>query len=498
MFEPLYYKDRLLLVNPRGDIGVVTLWSPIKSVHRRLAAQGIDLDPHSSRIAVLGTLYGNGLPELLHNLLYNPQIRHLLLLGRDLSGSRLELMAFFEQGVEPTHYLGRPMYRIIGTGRKMDGSVMPDDFIGRPLSLTDLSQHPDGEAGQAIRDYFTHRPPLQSCSLPRVRRTIPQPSVQWYPSQPGAHTILRHTPLEAWQEVIFRLIRFGHRQQLRKGERIELQNMKVIVEQPIEERAEQLVGFGFSLPDLRAYQASLFDPHLANEQPYTYGNRLRGHFRDGTAPIDTLAMAIHHLREDGQSRHAYIALWDSNRDTLPLVKGHPCLVALFFRQFANQLTLTATFRTHNALDGWLRNCYGLMAIQNHVAEQIALPAGPLTLISHSISIDPQGNGLARAQAIAEAKKSDERLDPTTGKRSLRLDPQGEFVVTTDLQSRELVVQHLYQGQLLKEYRAKSAERLEGMLARDCALSEIGHALYLGREMARQEMRLKAGSEPTTD
>ena len=114
---------------------------------------------------------------------------------------------------------------------------------------------------------------------------------------------------------------------------------------------------------------------------------------------------------------------------------------------------------------------------------------PLTLISHSISIDPQGNGLVRAQAIADAKKTEDRLDPTTGRRSLRLDPCGEFVVSLDKTTQEIVVQHLYQGQLLKEYRAKESETVEKMLARDCALSEISHALYLGREMARCETRL---------
>jgi thymidylate synthase len=39
---------------------------------------------------------------------------------------------------------------------------------------------------------------------------------------------------------------------------------------------------------------------------------------------------------------------------------------------------------------------------------------------------------------------------------------------------------------LKEYRGKSAEEIERQLARDGALSDISHALYLGREIARKE------------
>ncbi|MBF0462230.1 MAG: hypothetical protein HQL87_12625 [Magnetococcales bacterium] len=490
MFEPLYYKDKLQIINPQGDIGVVTLWSPVKTVYKKLSTHGIDLDPHTSRIAALGTLYGNGLPELLHNLLYNPQIAYLVILGKDLANARQELIGFFARGLEETTYLGTPMYRIIGTDKKMDGSVKPEDFRTRPLTVTDLSVHREPELAAALQSYFAERPPQQPCQAERVRRTIPQPVVQWYPSHPGGHSLMRHTPLEAWQEVIFRLVRFGHRQQLRKGERIELQNMKVIIQEPAEEDPVPLAKWGFALADLHAYQATLLDPTPSAEQPYTYGNRLRGYFQSGTGVIDTLETAICHLREDAESRRAYIALWDSNRDTLPITRGHPCLVALFFRKWAGQLTLTATFRTHNALDGWLRNVYGLMAVQRYVADRVPLPVGSLTIISHSISIDPQGNGLARAQAIALAKKSDDRVDLATGKRSLRMDPNGELLLSTDDDTQEIVVQHLYQGRLLKEYRAKEPETLEKMLARDCALSEISHALYLGREMARCEIKLK--------
>ncbi|WP_130471351.1 thymidylate synthase [Candidatus Magnetaquicoccus inordinatus] len=490
MFEALYYQDRLQVINPRGDVGVVTLWTPPGLIANKLRNWGIDLQADSARIAVLGNLYGNGLAEMLINLLYNPQIGHLLILGRDLAGSRQELLNFFTLGVEPNHYLGRAMFRIIGTEKHLDGSVLPEDFQGRPLAVRDLSMWRDEEAAERIRDYFATLPVQQSPLLPRVRRALQQVQVQWYPSHPGAHSVLRRTPLEAWQEVIFLLLRFGQRRQLRKGERLELHNCKVIVEEPVVESEAVLARWGFSLAALQSYQQTILDGTPSAEQPYTYGNRLRGYFQAEGVTIDALAQAVHHLQEDEESRRAYISLWDSRRDILPGVRGHPCLVTLFFRKWAGCLTLTATFRSHNALDGWLRNCYGLMAIQQSVAEQVGMPVGSLTLISHSLSIDPQGEGLSRAQAIAAAKKSADRVDPETGKLSLRTDPHGEFVITIDREAGELVVQHLWQGQLLHEYRGRSSENIEKQLARDCALSEISHALYLGRELARWQMKLQ--------
>ncbi|MBF0097121.1 MAG: hypothetical protein HQM04_10855 [Magnetococcales bacterium] len=491
MFEPLYYQDRLQVVNPQGDVGVVTLWTPPGVIGKKLQQWGIDLQPHTARIAVLGTLYGNGLAEMLVNLLYNPQIVHIVILGKDLGGSRQELLNFFQLGVEPSDYLGSAMYRIIGTGRWLDGSVLPEDFQQRPLQVVDFSQWRHEEAAERVRAYFAALPAVQTTELPRVRRSVRKPEVAWYPSHPCGHTVVRRTPLEAWQEVVFRLLRFGQRQQLRKGERLELLNCKVVVDEPFAESAAVLEKWGFSLAALQEYQASILDGSPPEEQPYTYGNRLRGYFQSAPGMvIDGLEQAVRHLQEDGESRRAYISLWDGRRDLLPGVRGHPCLVTLFFRKWGETLTLTATFRSHNALDGWLRNCYGLMAIQDFVAQRVGLAVGALTLLSHSISIDPQGDGLARAKAIALAKKSDDRIDPESGKVSLRTDPNGEFVVSMDRAAGELVVHHRYRGQLLKEYRGRDSESIEKQLARDCALSEIGHALFLGREMARWQMKLR--------
>ena len=100
-FKALHFADRLTVINPRGTIGVVTLWSKVDYVIQRFRQAGVDLDPDTSPIAVFGTLYGNGLREMLRNLLYNPQIQTLFICGNNRSGSREELQKFFELGLEP-------------------------------------------------------------------------------------------------------------------------------------------------------------------------------------------------------------------------------------------------------------------------------------------------------------------------------------------------------------------------------------------------------------
>ena len=71
------------------------------------------------------------------------------------------------------------------------------------------------------------------------------------------------------------------------------------------------------------------------------------------------------------------------------MEGRPCLVSLFFRKFEGKLTLSATFRTHNAMDAYPMNLYGLMAIQGWVAKEAGLAPGALVVISHSLGLDPK-------------------------------------------------------------------------------------------------------------
>jgi thymidylate synthase len=491
-FEALYYQDRLKIVNPEGDVAITTLWSKVESAYQILEEATVDLSPASSRIAVISNLYGNGLPQMLRNLLWNPQIRHIVILGKNLSGSREWILNFFEHGLEEVEFLGAKAFRIRNTTRTIDGCVQPQAFASKP-TFTVLGDVGDAATKAGLKTFFDVLPPAQPGDLVRVEPPpIPEPTVTRFPTEPRSHTIVRDTPMEAWSELIFRLFRFGHRNMVAKKSgpegRVELQNIKAIIENPSEEPDEILQQFGFSLDKFRGYQQRILDPEKPADLGYTYGNRLRGYFRHDGQLVDSLEIAGQRLREKPDSRHAYISLWDNTRD-LPEGTDTPCFVSAFFRRFEGKLTLTATFRSHNAMEAWPENVYGLIAIQRFVAQKAGMEPGPLTVFSHSISIDV--SSLEKARKIATSKESDEVYDPATGKHGPRMDPNGAFTTTFDRATWEIGVEHSYNGMKIHEYRGKSAEEIERQLARDVALSELSHALYLGREVARKEFEMKA-------
>ena len=81
-----------------------------------------------------------------------------------------------------------------------------------------------------------------------------------------------------------------------------------------------------------------------------------------------------------------------------------------------------------------------------------------------------------------------------GKRpfKVRLDPMGYFRVTVD--EGDIIVEHRFEDVTLQEYRGRTALSLQHQIARDMALSDINHAIYLGRQLAKAEMALKNGRE----
>ncbi|MCE1247401.1 MAG: hypothetical protein LWY06_12210 [Firmicutes bacterium] len=470
IFIPLHFRDKLSVINPMGHIGVVTLWSAIKWVKGRLEEIGIDTSPSTSPVAVIGNLYGNGLPEMLRNLLYNPQIQYLIICGTDKSGSASELANFFNLGLEKVEFLGDEKLKIKNTGRIMDNMITPEMFDPKPVVFCVGDLKSEKSLDEFKRVFYSLEKPKIS-SLSRTEIQLPTVSITRFPSNPGAHQIVAEKPLDAWIELIFRLYRFGVEVKLKKGYRNELQNVRVVVEKPEFIDSEKLAELGFEPERFTEYYNTFLDKDIPADIEYTYGNRIGEYFG-----VDALAGCIENLKKDREDRKSYINLWDTGKD-IESTSGHPCLVSLYFRTFEGKLTLSASFRTHNSLDAWLKNFYGLMKIQNTVCEKLKAEPGPITVISHSISIDPRR--IETVKSIAGLMKS-----------GVVHDPCGNFRIDTE--DGEIVVRHFYRGMQINEYRNKSSLVIQHQLNRDRAVSDISHAIYLGRMLEKAETCLKTG------
>ncbi|MCK5716132.1 MAG: hypothetical protein KAH77_01495 [Thiomargarita sp.] len=454
-FEPLFYQNKLDIINPSGDVGILTCWSNPHKIRKLL--QNNDA---LSRVALITNFFGNGLPQLLRNLLYNPQIKHLIICGTDISDSKKTLLNFFELGITPCTFLGSKAFKVIDTDVIIDDGVWPTDFKNN-ISIKSV----------ATADIFKYVKSLGIEETARDRVKIPMPVAKFEqsPSEIRNHTVLRDTPVTVWKDLIFRLLKFGIRTTLKKGDRLELQNVKCIIKSP---KVENIKQYGFSKEHFKQYQDDILSPDL-NDNIYTYGNRIHGYFKYNDNVVDSLDIVIQRFNDDIETRHAYVSLWDNARD---LSEGHgcPCLVSLFFRKIEDVLTLTAVFRTHNAMNAWLENVYGLMAIQKYVSRKILLKRGAITVISNSITLDT--SQLDKARVIANNRR-----------RAMEFDGNGNFEITSD--GMQIVACHVHNGVIIKEYRGDSAAEVEREIIRDNAISDVSHAFYVCKELYKMEKGL---------
>lgn len=505
-FRALYLPDRLEIVNPTGDVGIVTLWTPLRAALRQIEqlAPGA-LEPSSSRVAVVSNLYGDGMFQMFCNLLFNPQIRYLIAVGQDLGlQTSEEIAAMKEHGLEETTILGRTVLRVPGTTRVFSAIDTFDvDRLRQQFEFHPLGKFADPGAS-ALPHLLANLPVHDSPTKERLEVIIPPPLPDDYtylPSDIAAHQVVRRSPLDCWEELVVRTARFGHPVTLANGPRLELLNARVVITHPQDDPVEALNQYGFSIDRFRAYQATMLEASLPPDISYTYGNRLRGYFTQGEESHDTLQTVIERLRSDPESRRGYVSLWDSTSD-LPVTgkpaAGVPCLVTLFFRLSMGRLTVTATYRSHNLLTAWLQNIYGLMGIQAYVAGHLGLPIGPLSVISHSLGIDPRNPRYELALSMSESWTRDEDVDRMTGRHSLREDPHGYFIVTVDEAAGEIVAEHRYDGLLVKQYRADRAIKIERDIIGDLAVSLPSHALWLGRELMVKEVQLRGRRGPSTE
>ena len=491
-FEALYYPDLLHVVNPRGDIGLVTMWSPWRTVERKLGEIAPEvLDPERSRVAVVANLYGDGMHAMFCNLLYNPQVRHLVAIGERLGLSTTdEIEAFLRDGLEDAVVLGKPVKRVRGTERIFPVVAGFDAARLRGVSFRYLGKLSRPELGDELRACVADLPQDDADAGERVRVEIPMAVPDDYsfrPSEVTGHQVVRARPLDCWQELVVRAVRFGRPVTLANGPRIELLNTKVVITDPAHDPRAALAEFGFDLDRFDRYGRRMLEPELPEGISYTYGNRLRSYFG-----VDALAAAADVLRANPESRHAYVSLWDTNGDLTGESGESPCLVTLFFRRSAEgELTLSATYRAHNLAVAWLENVYGLMAIQRWMADRTGMPAGAITVLSHSLGIDPRSPRYELARTIAEAWKRDDDVDRETGKSSLREDPNGYFVVTVDEARGLIIAEHRFGGVLIKRYESPRAVAIEQEVAADMAISLISHAMWLGRELTAKEQQLRA-------
>lgn len=484
MYRPIYKQSQLIYGD--GDVIVVTGWTPKERVAKQL---------NSSFYAAIGNLYSatRGINILLRNLLANPQVDKLLLISVTRedknAGSCQCLYDFFEYGfTSGVTDTGQPCWRIRSKNTGYIDKEIPSE------SLTLLRESISVIYSEKVCDYRAMVFPVkEKIRLSQEIYPIIQNPPNTFPAPLYGHRIEGKTIAETWVKILHRIKRTGTvRPTGYGGQWQELIDMMAVV-------TDEPDDIYFPKPNYLPIDRDFLQnyiPQILNDQPYqegvkyTYGQRLRSWFGK-----DQIQQVIDKLKQEIDSASAVMSLWDSGSinhkrfDRKPGDSDHdhggsPCLNHIWIRVVGNELSLTATFRSNDMFGAWVANAMGLRALQGYIRDSVnpELKMGALITVSQSAHIyDDCWENVDQLIKLQYPKICNNRQYD---------DPAGNFVVSTE--SGEILVQYITPiiGEVVAEYRGRSAEILSTQIANDIPYLQVGHAFYLGRMLSTAESLLK--------
>ena len=199
---------------------------------------------------------------------------------------------------------------------------------------------------------------------------------------------------DCWEQIVKKIMDEGNFVNDERGSLTkELLNVVTCINDPFSTQGSDFYGFGKSMekvenvrvPEdyfwegdkLKVYSEQFISDDLQGFV-YTYGNRLRAHFKG----IDQIGKSIDRLKDCRESRRAISITWDQVIDSAS--EEVPCMILVDFKIRDNTLHTTALWRSHDIYGAWFPNAVGLSYLSKYVCDEIGdVSLGPITI--HSIS-----------------------------------------------------------------------------------------------------------------
>lgn len=191
---PLYYSDTIHVANLESGIGILTLWTKKDRIIEKI---------NQKNYSFIGQLYSKeyGLQILVRNLLANPYLRDLVVVGIDLNGSSEGLINLFEKGIDEEN-------KIINTEIKLDDKIKKEhvEEIRNRVKLHDLRKITD------FKELDVELEKIQKKDKKGERIIIPLPDVtppRRFPTDFSGFKARGKDFYTAYNKLIEHILRFG-------------------------------------------------------------------------------------------------------------------------------------------------------------------------------------------------------------------------------------------------------------------------------------------------
>lgn len=507
---PKYFRQSVMRVSETGCICVITFWTRKEEIYEMIP------EKYRKYILCIGNLYTeNGIQYIVKNSLLCPQIRGFVLIGNDKNNVR-EMFLSKEYYYSKDENFKRFHDTFVGAEDLGPNICFLNDYAeeyyDEPITAKNLkrmlkdmereikSKTPESE--KHFNDYWISEPidcygeeSMQTDTLPSEHQGF----------------VVKDRSLEIlWQKALTYIKRFGVERTTSTGKKYR----EIIGLVSVLEAFNEPVKMPENAPlseNIEAYSAQIITDSPQQGIEYTYGQRLHEH-----GQIDAI---IDKLKADKANRQAIGVTWNLPKDSTSLYP--PCCVVADFKvqprtlngTTVDALYLTLYFRSHDIYSAYCANIYGFRKLQEMIAVFTDCVPGYIMVVSNSAHVydydypqalihDELGCRMdPRGYFIIETIRDDEAIDcwkmvvknqydyrefeRKYGERAQKVLNTPSYTLHNEPQYCPKIIKLTYMSP--SDQPIASTTGLDVQKLCDFAMpyiSEISHAMYLGRELQR--------------
>lgn len=447
-----YYKN-VVLYNNNVDNGVaiVTGWKNPKIIQ-----SGLDSDV-LEKVVSIGPLYTkDGINFILANLFLNPQINHIVLLedsdiDNSISDSILEFLNLIQLG--EINFLEKFCFN--------DELLLEfRNYFKEHVSVVSRANLNDKIRNTKNFGLWRGSPLEVEAKKIDVSTNLASEKIGFM--------VRANTVKEAWMRSLKLIGTYGNRKLSDYDEeQLELMDLSIIIRNEDLSNPSMIDVLGITKEEIDTYADSLLLADKPDGIKYTYGNRFRDY-----EEVDQLEYLVTTLQEKLYSRRAVAVLWN------PVIETHeeevPCMNLYQAIVQDERLYMIAYIRANDVYNGFPRNIYGVLKIQDELCKRLNLDKGYVNTIAGSAHVYERNFG-----EMANYVKGDISFCEEDERGYFYIE-NNEDSIDVSFYSKEGVLQRNYQGKDATSLRDKCCFHI----------SNLDHAFYLGQELAKAEIALE--------
>lgn len=447
-----YYPNVVLFDEEKGNgVGVITGWKTPRLVQDELSLEARE------KVVSIGPLYTkNGINFIIANLFLNPQISHLILLEDSdirpgMSDSIREFLHFLE--TEEVNFSKKFQFAPSDIHEfckyfKNHVTVVFSNKLNETIENLEVPSF----WREAIKDF--------SPEIVETKENLASEKIGFM--------VRAGTVKEAWERSLKLIGIYGNRKLSDYDEeQMELMDLSIIVRDEDLEHPSMVGELDIPKEELDLYASSLLSKDKPDDLQYTYGERLRNY-----ESVDQLQYLIDTLRNKLYSRRAVAVLWNPTIEVF--VDEVPCIDLCQTIVQDNKLYMIAYLRANDVYNGFPRNIYGVLKIQDVLCQELGLEKGYVNTIAGSAHVYERNFQDITSYVDGHISFCEE-------------DERGYFFIENGSDTIDVSFFNK-EGVLERSYKDKTATSLRDKCC--FHISNLDHAFYLGQELTKAEIALE--------